>query len=98
MTALAVVLALMPASAAQAQATLITVTTTSDESNGTVSSAAALLANPGPDGVSLREALQVTNNDPGQYTIRFAPSLAGATIHVGVDSRPSFPSTAICPS
>src|SRR3979411_1481974 len=58
----------------------IVVTTVSDATNGDTSSVPALLANPGPDGVSLREAISATNNDPGTYTIRFAPSLKGATI------------------
>jgi len=58
----------------------IVVTTTSDAVNGNTSSVAALIAAPGPDGISLREAITATNNDPGTYTIRFAPSLMGATI------------------
>ncbi|MGB2954103.1 MAG: fibronectin type III domain-containing protein, partial [Gaiellaceae bacterium] len=61
-------------------------------SNGDVSTVQSLLANPGPDGISLREALQATNNDPGHYGIRFASLLAGATIRVGV-APPGFPST-----
>lgn len=62
--------------------TTITITTSSDAENGNVSSAAALAASPGPDGISLREAIDATNNDPGAYTIRFAPRLRGATISV----------------
>jgi len=62
---------------------VIVVTTNLDESNGDTSSLEALLANPGPDGVSLREALLVTNHDPGEYTIQFDPSLSGAAIQVG---------------
>jgi hypothetical protein len=53
-------------------ASIIVVTTASDADNGDVSSVAALLANPGPDGVSLREAIIATNSDPGRYTISFA--------------------------
>jgi hypothetical protein len=60
------------------------VSTASDQENGDTSSVAALLANPGPDGISLREAIHATNNDPGARTIGFAPMLAGATI--GLDS------------
>jgi hypothetical protein len=56
------------------------VVTTSDVINGDVATVARLIANPGPDGISLREGLQATNNDPGTYTIGFAPALAGATI------------------
>ena len=63
----------------------LVVTTVSDAVNGNTSSVAALLADPGPDGISLREAISATNNDPGTYTIRFAPSLKGATI--AVDSQ-----------
>src|SRR5258708_27675099 len=61
-------------------ATDIVVTTNSDAVNGNTSSVAALLADPGPDGISLREAITATNNDPGTHTIRFAASLKGATI------------------
>lgn len=69
---------------------VITVTTVSDEVNGDVvdtrytsdsqSTFARLSARPGPDGISLREAIEVTNQDPGRYTIVFAPELAGRTI------------------
>lgn len=61
----------------------IVVTTSADASNGDISSVAALKANPGPDGISLREAIETTDNEPGAYDIRFAPSLSGATIVVG---------------
>lgn len=47
----------------------LVVTTTSDATNGDTSSVAALSANPGPDGVSLREAIVATNNDLGIHTI-----------------------------
>jgi hypothetical protein len=57
------------------------VTSNSDDVDGDVSSVAALLKNPGPDGtISLREAVEATNNSPGNYTIDFAPSLKGTTI------------------
>ena len=69
-----------PSAAATPSATDITVTTTSDATNGDVRTVAGLIANPGPDGISLREAIEATNQDPGSYTIRFAPALAGATI------------------
>jgi hypothetical protein len=65
---------------AQEVPTEIVVTTTSDASNGDTSTAAGLAANPGPDGISLREALQVTNNDPGTYLIRFDSALAGGMV------------------
>ena len=53
----------------------ITVTTTADTINGDVSSVPNLILNPGPDGLALREAITATNNDPGQYIIRFSKSL-----------------------
>ncbi|HEY43902.1 MAG TPA: right-handed parallel beta-helix repeat-containing protein [Anaerolineae bacterium] len=62
---------------------VIVVTTDSDKSNGNTSSLEALITNPGTDGVSLREALLVTNHDPGEYTIQFNPGLSGAAIQVG---------------
>jgi hypothetical protein len=63
--------------------TVIMVTNSSDENNGDVTSVAALLENPGTDGISLREALLAVNRDPGEYTIRFDQTLKGATIEVG---------------
>jgi subtilisin-like proprotein convertase family protein len=73
----------VPSGALPVQGTPITVATNSDDSDGDVSSVANLLSNPGPDGtISLREAILATNNDPGTYTIRFDPSLAGSTISV----------------
>lgn len=61
---------------------LVTVTANTDVTNGDVSSIAALQANPGPDGLSLREAIEMTNNDPGRYTVRFDNALGGSTIDV----------------
>ena len=60
--------------------TLITVTNNTVALNGDVTTVPRLIGNPGPDGVSLAEAVFATNNDPGVYTIQFAPALAGATI------------------
>jgi Repeat of unknown function (DUF5648) len=60
-------------------ATLV-VTSATDAANGDTSSPDALIANPGPDGISLREALEAANNVPGPHTITFAPALAGQTI------------------
>ena len=68
--------------------TIVTVTTDSDAVNGDTSSVRALLANPGPDGVSLREAITAINHDSGKYTIRFAPSLKGAVIKIGPRNLP----------
>lgn len=61
-------------------ATILTVSTTGDVVNGDVSSPTALVAKPGPDGISLREAILATNARPGPHTITFAPALAGQTI------------------
>jgi hypothetical protein len=58
----------------------VTVTNSSDVVNGDTSSITALIGNPGPDGISFREALSASNNTPGPKAIEFAPALAGATI------------------
>lgn len=62
---------------------LIVVKNNSDEINGDTSSLAALIANPGNDGISLREALQVSSTISDGVSIRFDPSLLGAVINVG---------------
>jgi hypothetical protein len=62
---------------------VILVTNNSDETNGDTSSLEVLAANPGPDGISLREALEVSNHNPGEYTIQFDPMLKGSAIQVG---------------
>src|ERR1035437_8119003 len=50
----------------------VTVTSTTDVSDGNTSSISALIATPGPDGViSLREAITAANNTPGADTIAF---------------------------
>lgn len=69
----------------------ITVTTSSDAADGDTSSVGRLLASPGPDGVSLREAIAATNSDPGRYRIGFAPSMTGARIMVGSQTGRSLP-------
>ena len=66
--------------------TVITVTNATVAINGDTSSVHALVANPGPDGISLQEAVMATNNDPGTWVIQFAPALKGSTI--SVDSAP----------
>jgi len=60
----------------------LTVTTTTDVVNGDVSSPQALEADPGPDGISLREAVLSVNNAVGPHTITFAATLAGQTINI----------------
>jgi hypothetical protein len=62
---------------------IITVTTASDSLNGNTKSVDALLASPGPDGISLREAIAATNNTPDTETIEFSPALQGSVIYVG---------------
>jgi hypothetical protein len=62
--------------------TVITVTNTSMAINGDTSSVKALVANPGPDGISLQEAVMATNSNPGAWVIQFAPVLKGSTIVV----------------
>ncbi|MGA3015699.1 MAG: hypothetical protein ABSF62_01175 [Bryobacteraceae bacterium] len=66
--------------------TVITVANATVAVNGDTSSVAALVANPGSDGISLQEAVMATNNDPGTWVIQFAPALKGSTI--SVDSAP----------
>src|ERR1035441_8403981 len=67
--------------------TVITVTNATMAINGDTSSVAALVANPGPDGISLQEAVIATNNDPGAWNIQFAPALKGSMIVL--DSGPN---------
>ncbi len=59
---------------------VILVTNTTDEVNGDTSSIDALLAAPGADGISLREALITANATEGAKTITFASALKGGTI------------------
>lgn len=70
---------------AMTQAAVLTVTSVSDEINGNVATVAHLTSEPGPDGISLREAIEATNADPGAYTIRFASDLAGSTIEASAE-------------
>jgi hypothetical protein len=69
-----------PVVSTAASAVTIIVSSNQDVVNGDTSSVSALVANPGPDGISLREAIEATNASPGTYVIDFAPSLAGATL------------------
>jgi hypothetical protein len=72
-------------SAARPATVSIVVTTSSDTTNGDVATVAALVANPGPDGISVREAIEATNNDPGSYTIGFVAALHAKTIALASD-------------
>jgi len=69
----------------------IIVATNSDEVNGDTNCLDCLKENPGKDGISLREALLVSNFDPGEYTILFDPKLKGATIQVGACDHTELP-------
>lgn len=76
-----VVLALLAGLVAgPAGASTLVVTTTNDLVNGDTSSPGALVQNPGPDGISLREAILAANAVPGPRTIAFAPALAGQIV------------------
>ncbi len=75
--------------------TVITVTNATMAVNGDTSSVNALIANPGPDGISLSEAIFATNNNPGTWLIQFAPALKGSTIVSDPGGGPGgFPSLA----
>jgi hypothetical protein len=64
----------------------LTVTNASETINGDVSSPTALLANPGPDGISLSEAVTAAEATSEYDVIQFDPSMKGAVIdsHVGL--------------
>jgi hypothetical protein len=68
--------------AAQQPCPTLVVSNTNDVVNGDTSSPCALIANPGADGISLREAVLAANNATGlgTMTITFAAALAGQTI------------------
>lgn len=61
-------------------ADVITVTTTGEDINGDTTSPAALIADPGPDGISLPEAMTAAENTPEHDTIEFDPALSGSVI------------------
>lgn len=61
---------------------ILTVTNASEEINGDTTNPDALIANPGPDGISLREAISAAEASEEQDTIRFDPALNGAVIDV----------------
>lgn len=70
--------------------TAVVVTTADDDVNGNVSSIAALNANPGRDGISLREAITAANATPGSSTIyiMFSHALNGKTIQLRTGGYP----------
>ena len=67
-----------------AYATTIVVSNDSDVLNGNITSPAALIANPGSDGISLREAFRAIQDASGPHTITFDPALRGHTIRPAV--------------
>jgi hypothetical protein len=71
-----------------AWAATIVVSNRNDIVNGTTSSPRSLARSPGPDGISLREALLAANNAPGPHEITFAPRLAGRAIALAAPLPP----------
>ncbi|GEM_PF-1950116 len=59
---------------------ILIVSNAGEELNGDLSSPAALIANPGPDGISLREAMIASEASAEFDIIRFAPALSGAQV------------------
>ena len=82
--ALAVVTTVLIAPAS-VRAAELTVSTTADATNGDVSSPDALVSDPGPDGISLREAILAANNASGPHEIGFSAALGGQTISLSSD-------------
>jgi hypothetical protein len=73
-----------------ALAIAVTVTNASNVIDGDVSSMLALIARPGADGISLREAIAAANNTAGPKEIHFSGALAGQTILLGSNDPPEF--------
>jgi hypothetical protein len=63
----------------------VTVTNSLDVVNGDTSNITALISNPGPDGISFREALNASNGTSGPKSIVFHPSLSGTIITFAAD-------------
>jgi hypothetical protein len=61
-------------------AATITVMNNAELVNGNTTSPSALIANPGPDGISLPEAMKAVQSVNGPHAIIFDPSLKGSTI------------------
>ncbi len=83
-TRITLALFLLAAVAVPTRADTVFVSTLADAGSGDTSSIAALIADPGPDGlISLREAITAANNTPGADEIRFDPALVAGTILLG---------------
>lgn len=67
---------------ASLRAATVTVTSSTDAVNGDVSTPEMLLASPGNDGISLREAIEAANRTEGPHLIDFVPALRGAKIEL----------------
>lgn len=67
---------------ATAMPAVLTVRNATDEINGDTASPSALVARPGEDGISLREALVAANRATVGFTVTFDPALGGRTIHL----------------
>jgi len=66
--------------ASSLRATELIVATTADVVNGNTLTPDDLKRDPGPDGISLREAILACNNTPGPHTITFSQTIAGQVI------------------
>jgi hypothetical protein len=62
---------------------IVVVTNATDSANGDTTNIDTLIANPGSDGISFREAIRAANNTLGVKRIEFASNLKGATILLG---------------
>jgi len=86
MIAILAVLAGWPPGAARAADLLVT--SADDTVNGDTSSPDALAAQPGPDGVSLREAILAADNVPGPHRIELSSSLSAQPLVLASDLPP----------
>lgn len=66
----------------------IVVTSDADVVDGDASSPGALAAFPGPDGISLREAILAADAEPGPHRIELSPSLSARPIVLASDLPP----------
>lgn len=74
----------MLSQAAVPEGEFLIVTNINEEINGNVSNPVALMADPGPDGISLREAITAAETTSEFDIIRFTPSLKGSVIDISI--------------